>query len=54
MFKDLDVLKKVRECEKVIIKVKFEEVIVIEDEKKYFVVDFLDYYIIGNLICVSF
>lgn len=47
VFNDLDVIKKFRECEKVIIKIKFEEVIVIKDEEIYFIVEILDYYIIG-------
>jgi len=45
--KDPDASKKVRECEKAITKIKFEEAIATEEEQKHSVVESLDYHSIG-------
>lgn len=45
--KDPDASKKVRECEKAITKIRFEEAIASEAEEKHSVVETLDYHSIG-------
>ncbi len=45
--KDPDAAKKVRECEKAITKIKFEEAIATEEEQKHSVTESLDFHSIG-------
>ena len=52
MPKDPDATKKLRECEKAITKIKFEEAIATEDEAKHSVADSLDYHTIGTAASV--
>lgn len=46
---DPDAIKKLRECEKAITKIKFEEAIAIKDEEIHSIAETLDYHTIGTL-----
>lgn len=54
MPKDPDASKKLRECEKAITKIRFEEAIATQDEEKLSVAESLDYHSIGTAAFVLF
>ncbi len=54
MPKDPDALKKLRECEKAVAKIRFEEAIAMEEHDRHSVAESLDFHSIGNFCWLCF
>jgi len=52
--KDPDALKKLRECEKAVAKIRFEEAIAMEEHDRHSVAESLDFHSIGNFCWLCF
>ncbi len=54
MPKDPDALKKLRECEKAVAKIRFEEAIAMDEHDRHSVAESLDFHSIGNFCWLCF